>query len=140
MPYIYNLLDQVEAIGWGGSNNSNQNWVGRFNDANIITNVVWVASIDNHTAYLTWSSVNPQAPQRRIHKNSFVPCISRVSGINLISYIPWSAPWFVGGVRTGMFQLLHNFSPKLLVLVQVIVSRSRLRSPCTSFVITVFDS
>ena len=44
LPYITSLLAQVEATGWVGCNNSNQNWGGWFNDANIITNVAWGVS------------------------------------------------------------------------------------------------
>ena len=36
--FFSNLLDHVEATGWGGSNNYSKNWGGRFNDANSITN------------------------------------------------------------------------------------------------------
>ena len=34
--FITNLLAHVESTGWGSYNNSNQSWVGRFNNANII--------------------------------------------------------------------------------------------------------
>ena len=37
--FIYNLLDRVEAIGWGSGNYSNQYWGGSFDDAYSTTNV-----------------------------------------------------------------------------------------------------
>ena len=45
LPYIANLLDQVEVKLWVSSNNSNHNWGGHSNDSNSITNFAWVASI-----------------------------------------------------------------------------------------------
>ena len=46
LPFIPNLLDNVEDTGWGGSNNFNKNWGERFNNSNSITNVALGASAD----------------------------------------------------------------------------------------------
>ena len=69
MPFIANLLYQVEATGWVGYNNSNQNLGGRFNDTNSITNVALGGFLDTHTDYLTLSPVNPRASQHHVRNN-----------------------------------------------------------------------
>ena len=68
LPFISNLLDQVEATGWGGYNNSNQNWGGHLNNANSITNIAWSASVNSLPDYLLQIPVNTCASRRRVHK------------------------------------------------------------------------
>ena len=69
LPFIASLLDHVEATGWGGFNNSNQNQGGSFSDANRITNADWGASGDARTAYLPRSPVIPHTARRRVRAN-----------------------------------------------------------------------
>ena len=39
LPFIFNLLDPVEATGWGSGKYSNQEWGGSLNKTNSMTNV-----------------------------------------------------------------------------------------------------
>ena len=64
--YIANLLAQVEATGWGSSNNYNQSWGGHFNDANNITNVAWGISINASPTNLMRSPELPLSDQCRV--------------------------------------------------------------------------
>ena len=73
LPFIANLLYQVEDTGWGSANNSNQKCGGWFNRTNSIANVAWGASIDPCPAYLPWSPVNTCAVQRRV-RDDFLCC------------------------------------------------------------------
>ena len=50
LPFIANILAQVEETGWHSFNNSNKNWGGRFNDDNSIFNVAWGTSVENYHA------------------------------------------------------------------------------------------
>ena len=61
MPFIFNLLAYIDSTGWGGSNYSDQDWGGRFNDFYRMTYVSWGASIDPFPSYLLQSYVNPRA-------------------------------------------------------------------------------
>ena len=61
MPFIYNLWALSEPTGWVSANNSDQNWGISMFDANRLTNVAWVASVNSRTAYLPRSPVNPRA-------------------------------------------------------------------------------
>ena len=67
-PYITNLLDQVEATGWGISKNPNQIW-GGFKNANRIINSAWGASIDASSNNSPQSPGRPHAARCRIHNN-----------------------------------------------------------------------
>ena len=67
LPYIANLLPQVDATGWVSSNSSNQIWGGCFKGANIIINDSLGASIDSSTDNLTRIHGRPHAAQRRSH-------------------------------------------------------------------------
>ena len=71
LPYISNLLAQVESTGWGSSNNYNKNWGRRFKDVNRITNIDWGASISASPTKFTMSPECPCAARRRIHGNLF---------------------------------------------------------------------
>ena len=51
-------MAQVEAIGWGGRPPKCENWGGRFNNTNSITNDAWGASVNACTAYLPRIPVN----------------------------------------------------------------------------------
>ena len=73
LPFIANLLAQVEATGWGSAENPNQNWGGRLNDANIIENVSWGAAVDPFTAYFPHSPVNTRATQHCVC-DDFIHC------------------------------------------------------------------
>ena len=70
LPFIYNLLDHVETIGWGNGKYSNQDWGGRFNYANSITNFTWGASVYPRLDYFPRSPVNPCSDQCRVCNNS----------------------------------------------------------------------
>ena len=68
-PHIANLRSQVEATGWGSSNNNNNKWGGRFNDSNIITNVAWGASANANPTNFSRSHGCPHAARRRVCKD-----------------------------------------------------------------------
>ena len=63
LPFIANLLAQVEATGWGNSNNHNQIWGGHFNNANIIINAAWGDSVDTSPTNLPRIPGRPHAAQ-----------------------------------------------------------------------------
>ena len=73
--YIANLVDQVEATGWGSSNNSNKIRGGRFNDANRIANAAWGASTNFSPTNLPRGPVHPRAA--RVCIRNFFLCRRR---------------------------------------------------------------
>ena len=98
VPYIYNFLAQVESIGWSSSNNPNQIWGGRFNNANIIINSAWGDPINASPTNSPRSPGRPRSAQRYAHKSFFVAGVMSVCDVNLIAAILR----FVGKVKTGM--------------------------------------
>ena len=69
LPFICNLLDCVEATGWGVGNYPKQELVGGINDTNSNKNVAWGASIKLCPAYLPRSPFNPCAARILVCNN-----------------------------------------------------------------------
>ena len=138
--YIANLLAQVEAKCGGSSNSSNKNWGGHFNNANSIINISWGDSVDAHPTYLPWISMNPHAAQRRVCDH-LLSCMRQErlwhqSNCRNPLVNPWVIWW--GKERDGPEP--QWLCSKFPLLVWVVVSGLRVKSPCASLAIAVFDS
>ena len=140
LPYIYNLVDQVEATGSDSSNNSNQNWGISFNNANIITNITWGASVSASCTNLPRSLGCPWAARRRIC-NNFLCCRRQEHLWRHCNHRnPLVNPW---ACRQGEYRdgpVTKHFLFKFPLLVWVTFSRLHVRSPCASLTVAVFDS
>ena len=81
---------------------------------------------------------------------SFFQGVKSICGTNIIGAIPWSIPGFIVGGTTGLVRLLNIFCSKFPLIVWVTVSFPlilwvtvsglRVRSPCESLTVAVFDS
>ena len=151
LTFIWNLLDHVETTGRVSGNYSDQGWVGKSKNSNIITNVAWVllltpALLTFHGFLLTHAPPDAVSVTTSFVAGAKSVCVTN----NTIGAIPWSIPRFITWGRTGMVRLVNIFCSKLPLLLWVTVSLPLLVwvtvyilcviSPCMSLAVTVFDS
>ena len=136
LPFIPNLMAQVEATGWGSiSNNYNQSWGGSFTNTKSITNVPWGGFVDARPDYLPRRPVSPRVSRRRVCK--YFLCCRRHQSL----WRQYNRVFRWGWIRTSpMVRKLNNFPSKILFLVWLTVSGFHVRLLCVSLAVSVFNS